>query len=87
MAAREKWGYEVRSLVFYNLEENVPVATVRSDAELRVARERVAAAAEGIAAGDFKPNVEFHCSFCSFRNLCPAKEKQFPNLGKPSSEN
>jgi len=87
MAAREKWGYDVGSLVFYNLEENVPVATVRSEAELRVARDRVAAAAEHIAAGDFKPNVDFHCSFCSFRTLCPAKEKHFPNLGKPGSEN
>jgi RecB family exonuclease len=86
LAARETWGYEVRSLVFYNLEENVPVATVRSDAELRGARDRVAAAAERIAAGDFKAKVDFHCSFCSFRNLCPAKERQFPNLGKASSE-
>jgi RecB family exonuclease len=87
IAAREKWGYDVGSLVFYNLEENVPVATVRSEAELRVARDRVAAAAERIAAGDFKPKVDFHCSFCSFRALCPAKEKSFPNLGKRSSEN
>jgi DNA helicase-2/ATP-dependent DNA helicase PcrA len=87
IAAHEKWGYDVGSLVFYNLEENVPVATVRSEAELRVARDRVAAAAEHIAAGDFKPKVDFHCSFCSFRTLCPAKEKSFPNLGKLSSEN
>jgi DNA helicase-2/ATP-dependent DNA helicase PcrA len=87
IAAHEKWGYDVRSLVFYNLEENVPVATVRSEAELRVARDRVAAAAEHIAAGDFKPKIDFHCSFCSFRTLCPAKEKSFPNLGKVSSEN
>jgi superfamily I DNA/RNA helicase/RecB family exonuclease len=87
MAAHEKWGYDVRSLVFYNLEENVPVATVRSEAELRIARDRVAKAAEHIAAGDFKPKVDFHCSFCSFRTLCPAKEKHFPNLGKPGSEN
>jgi DNA helicase-2/ATP-dependent DNA helicase PcrA len=87
MAAREKWGYEVGSLVFYNLEENVPVATVRSEAELRVARDRVAKAAEQIAAGDFKAKVDFHCSFCSFRTLCPAKEKHFPNLGKAGSEN
>jgi putative RecB family exonuclease len=87
MAAREKWGYDVNSLVFYNLVENVAVATVRSDAELRIAQERVAAAAEKIAAGQFRPNIDFHCSFCSFRLLCPAKEKHFPNLGKPKSEN
>jgi DNA helicase-2/ATP-dependent DNA helicase PcrA len=87
MAAREKWGYDVHSLVFYNLAENVPVATVRSDTELRLARDRVAAAAEGIAAGEFKPKIDFHCSFCSFRSLCPAKERHFPNLGKAKTEN
>jgi len=87
LAARERWGYDVRSLVFYNLEENVPVATVRSDSELRIARDRVATAAEQIAAGEFKPKVDFHCSFCSFRAICPAKEKHFPNLGKPNGEN
>jgi DNA helicase II / ATP-dependent DNA helicase PcrA len=87
IAAREKWGYEAKSLVFYNLEENVPVATARSETDLLMARDRVAAAAEKIAAGDFKPKPEFHCSFCSFRTLCPAKEKHFPNLGKPSAEN
>jgi DNA helicase-2/ATP-dependent DNA helicase PcrA len=87
IAAHEKWGYDVGSLVFYNLEENVPVSTVRCEAELRIARDRVAAAAEHIADGDFKPKVDFHCSFCSFRALCPAKEKSFPNLGKLSSEN
>jgi DNA helicase-2/ATP-dependent DNA helicase PcrA len=87
MAAREKWGYDVSSLVFYNLEENIPVATARNEAELQVARDRVAVAAEQIAAGEFKPKIDFHCSFCSFRTLCPAKEKDFPNLGKPSSEN
>jgi DNA helicase II / ATP-dependent DNA helicase PcrA len=87
IAAREKWGYEAKSLVFYNLEENVPVVTVRSEADLLMARDRVAAAAEKIAAGDFKPKPDFHCSFCAFRTLCPAKEKRFPNLGKPSGEN
>ena len=87
MAAREKWGYDVGSLVFYNLEENVPVTTARSDAELRIAAERVAKAAAQIAAGEFKPKVDFHCSWCSFRALCPAKEKHFPNLGRAESEN
>jgi len=87
MAVREKWGYDVHSLVFHNLEGNVSVSTMRSDLELQVARERVAAAAEKIAAGDFKPIVDFHCSFCSFRTLCPTKERHFPNLGKPAPEN
>lgn len=87
MAAREKWGYDVHSLVFYNLVENVPVATLRNEAQLQAAKERIATAAEKIAAGEFKPNPDFHCSFCAFRTICPTKEKQFPNLGKPKSEN
>jgi RecB family exonuclease len=87
IAAQEKWGYEAKSLVFYNLEENVPVATVRSESDLIAARNRVAAAAERIAAGDFKPKPEFHCSFCSFRTICPAKERSFPNLVKIESAN
>ncbi|HYM78660.1 MAG TPA: ATP-dependent DNA helicase [Candidatus Dormibacteraeota bacterium] len=87
LAAREKWGYDVHSLVFHNLEGNVPVSTSRTDSELRIAGERVAAAAEKIAAGNFKPKVDFHCSFCSFRALCPAKERHFPNLGKANAEN
>jgi DNA helicase-2/ATP-dependent DNA helicase PcrA len=81
LAAREKWGYEVHSLVFYNLEENVPVFTTRSEAQLQEACERVASAAQSIAEGDFRPKVDFHCGFCPYRNLCPAKEKRFPNLG------
>lgn len=87
MAARERWGYEAKSLVFYNLEENVPVVTVRNESDLLKARDRVATAAGKIAAGDFEPDPGFHCSFCSFRTLCPAKEKHFPNLGKAGAKN
>jgi DNA helicase II / ATP-dependent DNA helicase PcrA len=87
IAARERWGYEAKSLVFYNLEENVPIVTARSESDLLMARDRVDAAAAKIAAGDFEPEPGFHCSFCAFRTLCPAKEKHFPNLGKPSGEN
>jgi DNA helicase-2/ATP-dependent DNA helicase PcrA len=80
LAAREKWGYRVHSLVFHNLQENVPVATIRSEVQLNEACARVKAAAESIAAGDFRPKLGFHCSFCAYRNLCPAKEKRIPNL-------
>ena len=79
IAAREKWGYDVGSLVFYNLEDNVAVSTRRSESQLRDACDRVEAAAQGIAHGNFKPKVDFHCAFCSYRSLCPAKEKRIPN--------
>jgi DNA helicase-2/ATP-dependent DNA helicase PcrA len=78
-AAREKWGYHVDSLVFHNLEENVPVVTHRSEAQLVEARMRIAAAAAAISEKRFPHKEDFHCSFCSYRSLCPAKEKRIPS--------
>jgi RecB family exonuclease len=78
MAAQQKWNYQVESLVFHNLEENIPVATTRSEGQLQEARARIEAAARGIAEGIFKAKTGFHCSFCAYRNLCPAKEKRIP---------
>ncbi|MGD0569814.1 MAG: ATP-dependent DNA helicase [Candidatus Sulfotelmatobacter sp.] len=82
MAAREKWGYHVGELVFHNLEGNVLVLSKRTEFQLAEARERVRDAATGIAAGNFEPNIGFHCNFCAFRGLCPAREKQVPNLAR-----
>jgi DNA helicase II / ATP-dependent DNA helicase PcrA len=78
IAAAEKWGYKVGALVFHNLEDNVPVNTTRSQADLLVARARVEKAAEGIAAGDFHAHPGAHCDFCAYRSLCPAREKRAP---------
>ena len=78
LAAREKWGYNVGALVFYNLEENVPVTTLRSDADLLAASAQVKTAAEQIAKGNFEPKPGMHCNFCAYRTLCPAKEKRIP---------
>jgi DNA helicase-2/ATP-dependent DNA helicase PcrA len=78
IAAREKWGYNVGALIFYNLEENVPVITARSEGQLLEARGRVDAAAQGIAAGVFKAKTGMHCNFCAYRSLCPEKEKRIP---------
>jgi superfamily I DNA/RNA helicase/RecB family exonuclease len=78
IAAKEKWGYDVGALTFHNLEENVPVITTRSEAELTAARNRVQDAAEQIADGKFAPNPGMHCSFCAYRSLCPEKEKHIP---------
>jgi ATP-dependent DNA helicase UvrD/PcrA len=78
IAAREKWGYNVGALIFYNLEENVPVITTRSEGQLLEARGRVHAAAQGIAAGVFEAKTGMHCNFCAYRSLCPEKEKRIP---------
>ena len=79
LAAREKWGYVVGALIFHNLEENVPVSTTRSDAELLAARACVEKAAQGIANGVFEAKVGQHCNFCAYRSLCPEKEKRIPH--------
>jgi DNA helicase-2/ATP-dependent DNA helicase PcrA len=85
MAAHEKWGYRVGSLVFHNLEGNVPVSSKRANFQLEEARERVRAVARGIAEGNFEPKLDHHCNFCAFRGLCPAREKRVPNLAKRSA--
>jgi DNA helicase-2/ATP-dependent DNA helicase PcrA len=81
MAAHEKWGYRVGELVFHNLEGNISVASKRTEFQLEEARKRVHDVALNIAEGNFEPNPGFYCSFCAFRGLCPAREKQVPNIG------
>jgi DNA helicase-2/ATP-dependent DNA helicase PcrA len=79
IAAKEKWGYTVGALIFYNLEENVPVLTIRTEAQLLGARARVEDAAQGIADGKFPAKLGIHCNFCAYRSLCPEKEKRIPH--------
>jgi len=85
IAAREKWGYEVGALIFHNLEENVPVITTRTEAQLLAARSRVEAAAQGIADGRFDARTGIHCNFCAYRSLCPEKEKRIPQKATAAS--
>jgi DNA helicase-2/ATP-dependent DNA helicase PcrA len=89
IAAHEKWGHKVGSVIFYNLENNVPVVTTRDEAQLLKARLAVTEAAEGIAAGRFEAKRGMHCSFCAYRSLCPKQEKHVPcsvaGAGKPSN--
>jgi DNA helicase-2/ATP-dependent DNA helicase PcrA len=80
MAAGEKWGYRVGELVFHNLEGNVPVVSKRTEFQLEDARERVRGVARNIADGNFEPKLGFHCTFCAFRGLCPAREKRPPEI-------
>jgi DNA helicase-2/ATP-dependent DNA helicase PcrA len=87
MAARDKWGYHVGQLVFHNLEGNVPVFSKRSDFQLEEAKERVRNVAHHIADGNFEPKLGFHCTFCAFRGLCPAREKRIPDISLKFEEN
>jgi ATP-dependent DNA helicase UvrD/PcrA len=80
LAAREKWGYRVDQLVFHNLLENVSVISRRTGAQLEAARLKVDEVAQNIAAGKFEANPGFWCSFCPYRNLCPATEKRLYSI-------
>ncbi len=80
MAAQTKWGYRVSELAFHNLEGNVAIVSKRAEFELEQARERVQNVARGIADGNFQPKLDFHCTFCAFRSLCPAREKKAPSV-------
>jgi len=75
LAARETLGKRADRLILYNLENNTPICTRRTDAELEEAKMRVHKAAKGIAEGNFTADPGYHCAFCPYRNLCPATEK------------
>jgi DNA helicase II / ATP-dependent DNA helicase PcrA len=87
LAAREVWGKSADHLIFHNLENNTPIFTTRNDAELEAAKLRVQKASNGIAQGEFQPDVGHHCSYCPYRNLCPATEKVITAPQKKSSRN
>lgn len=78
MAAQQKWGYRVTDLVFHNLEGNVAVVSKRDEFQLERAKERVRKVAADIASENFGAKPGFHCNFCAFRGLCPAREKRAP---------
>jgi DNA helicase-2/ATP-dependent DNA helicase PcrA len=84
LAARESWGYRVHHLTFHNLEGSSSVTTHRDDRQLQEAALRVETVAASIVQGQFEAKTGFHCSFCRYRNLCPATEKRVPEGVKAS---
>ena len=75
VAAKQVWGQRAAQLIFYNLENNTSVVTTRNDAELAAAEERVQEVAASIVQGKFPAKPGYQCTFCPYRNLCPATEK------------
>ena len=73
LAARSM-GLVADSLVIVNLANCSAIESRRSEKELAAEQARVSAAAANIAAGNFEPNPDRHCRFCSYRSLCPATE-------------
>jgi len=75
LAARETLGKRADRLVFHNLENNTAMITERNDAQMEEAKLRVGKVAAGVAEGKFVARPGYHCSYCPYRNLCPATEK------------
>lgn len=80
LAAREKWGYRADRLVLHNLEGNQMVVTTRNDRQLEEVERKIVETVGKIAEGKFAPKPDYHCRFCGYYNLCPAKEKKFYSL-------
>ncbi|MGH9554638.1 MAG: PD-(D/E)XK nuclease family protein, partial [Terriglobales bacterium] len=85
IAARDAWDAEPASLVFYNLETNSPVETFRNPVQLLEVSEKVREVAARIAAGDFPPKPDYHCTWCPYRSLCPVKEQRLYTIASPAS--
>src|SRR5581483_4772977 len=80
VAAAEKWGYRVGALVFHNLEQNLPVTTLRSEAQLLSARACVEEAAKGIAEEVFDAKPGCIATFARIGCSVPRKRNASPDL-------
>jgi DNA helicase II / ATP-dependent DNA helicase PcrA len=76
IAAHEGLGYDAERLAFHNLEDNSLISTTRSRFQLEEAKAKVKEVSEKIVAGEFEAKTGFQCTFCAYRNLCPATEKR-----------
>jgi DNA helicase II / ATP-dependent DNA helicase PcrA len=85
LAARETLGKHADRLIFHNLENNTPVCTTRNEAQLEEAKLRVRKVADWIAQGKFAAKPGYQCSYCPYRNLCPATEKVVVAQKRPAS--
>ncbi|HVA01940.1 MAG TPA: PD-(D/E)XK nuclease family protein, partial [Terriglobia bacterium] len=77
LAARHQMGLDPQSLIFYNLTNNQPVASVRTQKELDGVQQKILAVAEEIRRMIFPPTPGFVCKYCEFVPICPAHEEDF----------
>ena len=74
--ATKREGMRTDVVSIYNLENDSVVAVGRDDGDLADGEKRIRKAAEGIRAGDFHANPKFHCKWCAYAPICPAKEER-----------
>jgi superfamily I DNA/RNA helicase/RecB family exonuclease len=87
LAAQQQWGEIPERIGFYNLETNDAVETTRSAEDLEDTRAKIMAAADAIQAGKFSPKRGFQCSWCAYRDLCPAQEEPLYTIAQMATAN
>jgi len=75
LAAQQEWQQLPERIAFYNLETNAPAETSRTPNQIVDTRVKIESVAQAIQAGNFRAKPGFHCSWCGYRELCPAKEE------------
>jgi DNA helicase-2/ATP-dependent DNA helicase PcrA len=77
LAAQNHLGLEPEGLIFYNLTNNQPVASVRTQKELDAVQQKILGVAEEIRRMFFPAKPGFVCRYCEFVPVCPAHEEDF----------
>ncbi len=89
IAARELLGEVPQALVIYNLEDNSETVSTRTVGDLAALEEEVREVAQGIRQslenGFFEARPEFHCKWCDFRNVCPAREQRLYSIARAAT--
>jgi CRISPR/Cas system-associated exonuclease Cas4 (RecB family) len=70
-------GLNPQGLIFYNLTNNQPVESVRTQKELEGVQQKILAVAEEIRRMIYPPTPGFACKYCEFVPICPAHEEDF----------
>ncbi len=77
LAARRVLGLEPERMTFYNLTNNEPVSSVRTENDLEETRRQILEVAGKIRRWIFPPTPGFVCKYCDFVPVCPAHEEEF----------
>jgi ATP-dependent DNA helicase UvrD/PcrA len=77
LAARRVLGLDPLRLTFYNLTNNQPVSSVRTENDLEETRRQILEVAGEIRRWNFSPTPGFVCKYCDFVPLCPAHEADY----------
>jgi DNA helicase-2/ATP-dependent DNA helicase PcrA len=77
LAARRQFKLDPARLTFYNLTNNQPVWSVRTEKDLEAARARIREVADAIRRLIFPATPGYVCRHCDYVPICPAHEEEF----------